>query len=538
MADLTHNSAMIRIFAFATLGCVALFAASPLLEGPRAQPGGFIEPPDGGASMGYTEAPDGGLMEPSDGGFAEAADGGPTEPSDGGIIVGTKRSVPIAVKRKGPPDFEPVVEEILKDPTKAQLIAPPKYKVRLETTKGEIVIQVFRSWAPRGADRLYNLVRGGYYDNGAFFRVIEGFMAQTGIHGNPEINRVWDNAPIQDDPVVESNLKGTVSFATAGENTRTTQFFINAVNNTNLDGLGFAPVGRVDPASMKVVSALYAGYGDAKPRGNGPVQDRIALNGNAYLKENFERLDYINRAVVLVQSKEAEKAKKAKSQVVYEGYGQFKWGTSLKSVKRTFRKMDVDEEAKEANFEAMAYQVRYEDGVAQARKKGRLAVRAFDRKWSPKRRVMAYVYWMDIFGIRSRISLRFLDDGLYEVVIRVLYEVKDGTSAESLVTLMVDKYGEPLEDTATDVATVQRNRLEWDLKEGAVTMLRRRATEKEAGFIRLHYFSEKRMEKAEKYLESLRLETVSLLKAKAERDKGKIELTPEEIARRKLMKYL
>jgi len=521
---------MNRALAFAAVTCAAFIAVTPLLDGPRAQPGGFTEPPDGGGPTGYEEPADGGLMEPADGGFMTA--------SDGTVAAPSRKSIPISVKRKTTGDFEPIVPDVLKDPSKAKLIAPAKYKVRFETTKGEILIEVFRGWSPRGADRLYNLVRAGYYSNVAFFRVIEGFMAQTGIHGDPEINRVWDNAPIKDDPVVESNLKGTVSFATAGANTRTTQFFINAVNNTNLDGLGFAPIGRVSPQSMKIVQALYAGYGDARPRGNGPIQDRIAANGNPYLKKSFGRLDYINRAVVLVKNKEKEKAKKAKAQQVFEGYGQFKWGTSIKSVKRVFKKMTADEETKEANFEAMAIQVRYEDGVAKAKKGGRLAVRAFDRKWNPKRKVQAFVHWMDIFGLRSRVALRFFDDGLYEVVIRVPYEVKDGSNAESLVGLMVEKYGEPIDDTTTEVELAQRNRLEWDLKEGMVTMLRRRATEKERGFIRLHYLSEKRIEKAEKYLEQLRLQTVELLKAKDDRDKKKADLSPEEVAKKKLLKYL
>ncbi len=520
---------MNRALALAAFACTTMMVGTPLLDGPRAQPGGFVEAPDGGPSFGFTAPADGGMDEPADGGIMESADGGG---STGGA------SIPIVVKRKGPKDFEPIAEGILRDPAKAKLIAPAKYRVRLETTKGEIVMEIFRSWAPRGADRLYNLVRSGYYDNVAFFRVIEGFMAQTGIHGDPVINRAWDKAPIKDDPVVESNLMGTISFATAGENTRTTQFFVNAVNNTNLDTLGFAPVGRVDPASMKVVQALYAGYGDAKPRGNGPVQDRIAANGNPYLKENFGRLDYVKRAVVLLRSKEEQKGKKAKVRQLYEGYGQFKWGTSVKGVKRAFKKMAADEEAKEANFEQMAFQVRYEDGVAKAKKGGRLAVRTFDRKWNPKRRVLAYVHWMEIFNIRSRVEMRFFDDGLYEVVVRVLYEVKDGTNAEKLVKLVIEKYGEPVDDTATDVKLAQRNRLEWDLKEGVVTMLRRRATEKQPGFIRLHYLSEKGIEKTEKYLEKLRLDTVSLLKAKGDRDKKKASLTPEEVAKRKLLQYL
>lgn len=185
----------------------------------------------------------------------------------------------------------------LKDPSKATETAPAEYAVKLETTEGDIIIDVKRDWAPKGADRFYNLVKAGYYDDVAFFRVIDGFMAQVGIHGDPEVNKVWRQARIKDDPVKESNTPGMVTFATAGPNTRTTQFFINFGNNARLDGMGFAPFGKV--RDMSVVKKLYAGYGEGAPRGKGPSQGRMQQEGNAYLEKEFPELDYIKKATVI-----------------------------------------------------------------------------------------------------------------------------------------------------------------------------------------------------------------------------------------------
>ena len=192
-----------------------------------------------------------------------------------------------------------------KDMTKPDLMnpaslfeqAPEEFKVRFETTKGDVVLAVHRSWAPRGADRFYNLVRSGFYDGVAFFRVIKGFMAQTGIHKDPEISARWSKATIQDDPVEQSNTRGMVSFATSGPNSRTTQFFVNFGDNSRLDRMGFAPFAEV-AEGIDVIDELYSGYGEGAPSGNGPMQSRIHREGNAYLKKDFERLDYINRAHV------------------------------------------------------------------------------------------------------------------------------------------------------------------------------------------------------------------------------------------------
>ena len=175
--------------------------------------------------------------------------------------------------------------------------APEEYTVELDTTRGPILIDIYRTWSPNGADRFYQLVESGYYTDVAFFRVIEGFMAQAGIHGEPAMNVEWRRKTIPDDPVRGSNTRGTVTFAMAGPDTRTTQFFINFVDNTNLDSMGFSPFGKV--RDMKSVDALHSGYGEGAPRGRGPSQSKMQSEGNAYLKESFPKLDYIKSAKVV-----------------------------------------------------------------------------------------------------------------------------------------------------------------------------------------------------------------------------------------------
>jgi peptidyl-prolyl cis-trans isomerase A (cyclophilin A) len=175
--------------------------------------------------------------------------------------------------------------------------APEAYAVKLETTKGEIVIDVQRKWAPHGADRFHELVKKGYYNDVAFFRVIAGFMAQTGISGDPALNTEWRVKKIPDDPVVESNRRGMVTFATSGPNSRTTQFFINLADNGKLDGMGFSPFGKV--RNMTTVDGIHSGYGEGAPRGKGPMQGRVQQEGNEYLKKEFPDLDYIKSAQIL-----------------------------------------------------------------------------------------------------------------------------------------------------------------------------------------------------------------------------------------------
>lgn len=187
----------------------------------------------------------------------------------------------------------------LMDPSKLTAKAPDVFQARFETTKGPFVIEVHRDWAPLGADRFYNLVQNGYFDDVRFFRVISGFMAQFGINGNPALNSIWRNAEIPDDPVKQSNKRGTVSFATRGPNSRTTQLFINySDGNAQLDRMGFAPFGKVTEG-MEVVDALYAGYGEGAPGGLGPAQDRAQSEGNRYLSAEFPKLDYIKTARIV-----------------------------------------------------------------------------------------------------------------------------------------------------------------------------------------------------------------------------------------------
>lgn len=186
-------------------------------------------------------------------------------------------------------------------PNAAPAPAPSVFYVRFETSKGPFVVEAQRDWAPHGVDRFYHLVQSEYFDSVRFFRVISSFMAQFGMHGEPKVNAAWDKLPIPDDSVVESNRRGYVSFAMAGPNTRTTQFFINTVNNRPLDEMGFAPIGRV-VEGMAVVDSLFADYGDAPPGGQGPDQGRITAEGNAYLEREFPKLDFIRTARVVSDS--------------------------------------------------------------------------------------------------------------------------------------------------------------------------------------------------------------------------------------------
>ena len=175
--------------------------------------------------------------------------------------------------------------------------APALYKVRFETSKGPFVIEVHRDWAPNGADRFYNLVKNGFFDDARFFRVISGFMVQFGINGDPAVSAPWRNATMKDDPVRQSNKRGYITFATAGPDSRTSQVFINFADNSRLDGQGFAPFGQVT-SGMNIVDALHSGYGEGAPSGRGPDQGRIQREGNAYLKKDFPNLDYVKKATI------------------------------------------------------------------------------------------------------------------------------------------------------------------------------------------------------------------------------------------------
>jgi peptidyl-prolyl cis-trans isomerase A (cyclophilin A) len=182
----------------------------------------------------------------------------------------------------------------LKNPAALKEQAPAVFKANFETTAGDFVVEVHREWSPNGADRFYNLVKNGYFNDVRFFRVIPNFMVQFGMHGDPAVNSAWQAARIPDDPVKQSNKRGYITFAKPGApNARTTQVFINFGDNTNLDAQGFAPFGRVT-SGMNVVDKINAQYG-AKP---GDDQGNIAAGGNAYLNKTYPKLDYIKSATI------------------------------------------------------------------------------------------------------------------------------------------------------------------------------------------------------------------------------------------------
>ena len=180
----------------------------------------------------------------------------------------------------------------LKNPAALKEKAPAKFKAQFETTAGTFVVEVTREWAPNGADRFYNLVKNGYFDGTKFFRVLPGFMAQFGIHGDPVVSAKWRQANLVDDKVTQSNKRGYLTFATAGPNTRTTQMFINFGDNSRLDSDGFAPFGKVIKG-MEVVDKIHSGYREE------PDQGRIQMEGNKYLEKNFPKLDSIKKATLL-----------------------------------------------------------------------------------------------------------------------------------------------------------------------------------------------------------------------------------------------
>ena len=188
--------------------------------------------------------------------------------------------------------FGQVNKAALMKPAGLKERAPNIFKARFDTSAGVFVVEVHADWAPRGADRFYNLVKNGYYDGCRFFRVVPGFVVQFGINGDPAIQRNWTDATITDEKVTQGNTRGFVTFAKSSEpNSRTTQLFINFTDNSRLNRLGFAPFGKVT-MGMEIVHKIYSGYGEK------PDQDRIEKEGNAYLTKNFPKLDYIKKATI------------------------------------------------------------------------------------------------------------------------------------------------------------------------------------------------------------------------------------------------
>jgi peptidyl-prolyl cis-trans isomerase A (cyclophilin A) len=200
-------------------------------------------------------------------------------------------AAPATPKPSGP--LASTVHPELLDPSKFTAKAPDTFKAKLTTTKGDILIEVHRDWAPNGADRFYNLVKSGFYDDVRIFRVVDGFMAQVGLSGDPAVTSKWSSSNIPDDPVKQSNKKGYVTFAqTAQPNSRSTQIFINYGDNSRLDNQRFAPFGQVTQG-MDIADALYKGYGET------PNQGAIQGQGNAYLDSKFPKLDAIKHAEIV-----------------------------------------------------------------------------------------------------------------------------------------------------------------------------------------------------------------------------------------------
>ena len=231
----------------------------------------------------------GGVMLATAFAFAQAPSSGPSKPAARTTKPATARSA---------------YDRVLLRPSMMKLKAPDTYKVRFVTTKGDFTVEVTRAWAPLGADRFYNLVRHHFYDNASFFRVVPNFVVQFGISGYPPVSAAWEHTEIPDDPVTQSNKTGYLTFATSGPNTRTTQVFINLKDNPRLDGMGFAPFGAVDEEGMKVVSALYNGYGDD----GGPKQDTLSKTGKPYVDKDFPKLDSIKSASLVLPARPASKS--------------------------------------------------------------------------------------------------------------------------------------------------------------------------------------------------------------------------------------
>jgi len=200
----------------------------------------------------------------------------------------------------GPPPAEVVPpDHPLRNPDAEAMraVPPDSFDVRFETSQGDVVVRVYRDWAPMGVYRFYNLAQRGFYNDTRFYRVLPGFVAQFGISGNPEVDQVWHERPIPDDPVRGSNTTGTLTFAKSGDDTRTTQLFFNFRANTTLDEEGFTPIGRVIEG-MGALYLLHGEYGEVQPRGRGPDFSCMLQYGNRYLDRRYPELDRIRTVTI------------------------------------------------------------------------------------------------------------------------------------------------------------------------------------------------------------------------------------------------
>ncbi len=204
-----------------------------------------------------------------------------------GALSGCSSSTEEAKKETAPPKQEAKQEQ-----------APDTFNVNFDTSKGPVILECHRDWAPLGVDHFYSLVKLGFYDGNRFFRYSRNFIVQFGINGDPKLNAQWANINLPDDPVKQSNVRGTLTYATAGPRTRSTQLFINLRNNAPLDQQGFAPICKVT-SGMDVIDNLYSGYGEIPDMGGqGPDPHMIETQGNDYLANHFPRLDYIKKATI------------------------------------------------------------------------------------------------------------------------------------------------------------------------------------------------------------------------------------------------
>ncbi len=216
----------------------------------------------------------------------------PPRPAPSGApeaTAGANGEPPAAAQAKGP--FPESTDPLVKEPKKAEGKAPKEFKVKFETTAGDFMVECHREWAEHGVDRFYNLVKIGFFDDVAFFRVVKGFVVQFGIHGNPAISKLWKVANLPVDKVKESNKKGYLTYAMAGSpTTRSTQLFFNlGDNDKSLDPKGFAPICKVEGNGMEVVEKLESSYGDMPSH----EQPRIQGEGNAFLRKRYPKLDFI-----------------------------------------------------------------------------------------------------------------------------------------------------------------------------------------------------------------------------------------------------